>query len=76
MERDFMGLNSKEPLAVVKEEIAEAPSDSGNGCSGVPWSFMNNVSAAPHFMPFKTGQEDRTKKNGGCFSLQSSFLSS
>ncbi|GAB4828735.1 hypothetical protein Ancab_018403 [Ancistrocladus abbreviatus] len=59
MERDFMGLNSKEPLAVVKEETTDAVLDSG---SGVPWSFMNKVSAAPHLMSFKAGQDDRTKK--------------
>lgn len=30
MERDFMGLSSKEPLAVVKEEIIEGGKDSGS----------------------------------------------
>ncbi|GAB2279957.1 hypothetical protein Dimus_014593 [Dionaea muscipula] len=59
MERDFMGLSSKQPLAVVKEEIPDAIMDSG---SGVPWPFMNKGSALPHFMPFKAGQDDRTKK--------------
>ncbi|GMH15157.1 hypothetical protein Nepgr_016998 [Nepenthes gracilis] len=59
MERDFMGLNSKEPLPAVKEEITETPLDSG---LGVPWLSTNKVSALPHFMSFKTVQDDRTKK--------------
>ncbi|KAL9252866.1 TIFY 6B-like protein [Drosera capensis] len=59
MERDFMGLGKQEQLAVVKEEVADAPLDSG---SGVPWSCMNKGSAMANFMPCKNSQDDRTKK--------------
>ncbi|KAF5450346.1 hypothetical protein F2P56_030707 [Juglans regia] len=58
MERDFLGLSSKEPLAVVKEEIIS------DGCKdpGVQWKFSNKVSALSHLMSFKIAQEDKTKK--------------
>ncbi|KAL5827897.1 hypothetical protein ACOSQ3_019748 [Xanthoceras sorbifolium] len=65
MERDFLGLSSKEPLAVVKEEV------NTDGCqeigfakgSGVQWPFSNKVTAVPpHFMTFKVAQEDKTRK--------------
>ncbi|KAG2708341.1 hypothetical protein I3760_05G187600 [Carya illinoinensis] len=58
MERDFLGLNSKEPLAVVKEEIIS------DGCkdTGVQWQFSNKGSALSHLMSFKIAQEDKTKK--------------
>ncbi|KAL9255380.1 TIFY 6B-like protein [Drosera capensis] len=59
MERDFMGLSSKETLAVVKDEIPDSPIDSG---TGVTWSFMNKGPANPQFSVFKTSQDDRTKK--------------
>ncbi|XP_010653106.2 protein TIFY 6B isoform X2 [Vitis vinifera] len=59
MERDFMGLSSKEPLAVVKEEIIEGAFTKG---SGIQWPFSNKISALPHFMSFKTAQEDKSKK--------------
>ncbi|XP_041011921.1 protein TIFY 6B-like isoform X4 [Juglans microcarpa x Juglans regia] len=58
MERDFLGLSSKEPLAVVKEEIIS------DGCKdpGVEWQFSNKVSALSHLMSFKIAQEYKTKK--------------
>ncbi|TXG57185.1 hypothetical protein EZV62_018498 [Acer yangbiense] len=64
MERDFLGLSSKEPLAVVKEEV------NTDGCkeigfakgSGVQWPFSNKFTAVPHFMTFKVAQEDKTRK--------------
>ncbi|GMN38488.1 hypothetical protein TIFTF001_007718 [Ficus carica] len=64
MERDFMGLCLKEPLAVVKEEINnDGFKDSGfTKGSGVQWPFSNKISALPHFMSFKVGQEDKTRK--------------
>nr|AEP60134.1 JAZ3 [Vitis rupestris] len=63
MERDFMGLSSKEPLAVVKEEIIEGGKDSAfTKGSGIQWPFSNKISALPHFMSFKTAQEDKSKK--------------
>lgn len=30
--------------------------------SGVPWPFSNKVSALPHLMSFKVGQEDKNRK--------------
>lgn len=54
-----MGLGKQEQLAVVKEEVADTPLDSG---SGVPWSCMNKGSATANFMPCKNSQDDRTKK--------------
>ncbi|KAK9275996.1 hypothetical protein L1049_005527 [Liquidambar formosana] len=63
MERDFLGMNSKEPLAVVKEEISDGSKDSGFALgSGIQWPFSNKVSALPHFMSFKAAQEDKPKK--------------
>ncbi|KAL9265305.1 TIFY 6B-like protein [Drosera capensis] len=58
IERDFMGLSSKETWAVVKDEIPDSPIDSG---TGVTWSFMNKRPANPQFSTFKTSQDDRTK---------------
>ncbi|KAG9458738.1 hypothetical protein H6P81_003246 [Aristolochia fimbriata] len=64
MERDFLGLNSKEPLAVVKEEFKDVGKDTGFlGPTGMQWStFPSKISALPQFMSFKTSQEDRPKK--------------
>ncbi|KAI4357582.1 hypothetical protein L6164_001521 [Bauhinia variegata] len=64
MERDFLGLSSKEPLAVVKEEITnDACKDPGFTMgSVVQWPFSNKVSAVPHLMSFKVSQDDKTKK--------------
>ncbi|CAN6727868.1 unnamed protein product [Malus baccata var. baccata] len=64
MERDFLGLNSKEPVVVVKEETKnDGGKDPGFGRGGgAHSSFQNKVSAIPHFMSFKAAQDDRTKK--------------
>ncbi|KAF7808633.1 Protein TIFY 6B [Senna tora] len=64
MERDFMGLSSKESLSVVKEEINnDGCKDSGFAKgSVVQWPFSNKVSALPHLMSFKVSQDDKTKK--------------
>ncbi|KAK7308686.1 hypothetical protein VNO77_42306 [Canavalia gladiata] len=64
MERDFLGLSSKESLHVVKEEM-----NNGNGCkdSGymngavVKWPFLNKVSVHPHLMSFSASQDDKAK---------------
>ncbi|KAF5442773.1 hypothetical protein F2P56_035395 [Juglans regia] len=50
MERDFLGLSSKESLAVVKEEIHN------DRCKdpGLQWQFSNKASALSHLMSFKT----------------------
>ncbi|KAJ4961384.1 hypothetical protein NE237_021294 [Protea cynaroides] len=63
MERDFLGLNSKELSPAVKEESQEGSKDSAfmRG-SGMQWPFSNKVSALPQLMSFKTVQEDRAKK--------------
>jgi len=62
-----MGLNSKESVVTVKEETVEGCIDSG---SGVPWPFPNKVSTLPHFMSFKTAQEDK-KTNAFCPAYES-----
>ncbi|KAL2342452.1 hypothetical protein Fmac_003737 [Flemingia macrophylla] len=65
MERDFMGLNSKELLAVVKEEVNDDVSFKHSGVpkgSTAQWRFSNKISALPHLMPFKVSQDDKTKK--------------
>ncbi|XP_068326165.1 protein TIFY 6A-like isoform X1 [Pyrus communis] len=73
MERDFLGLNSREPVVVVKEETNnDGGKDPGYGRGGrAHWPFLNNVSAVPQFMSFKAAQDDRTKKM-----VPDSFLSS
>ncbi|NP_001242320.1 Protein TIFY 6B-like [Glycine max] len=64
MERDFMGLNSKEPLAVVKEEMHVYGFEDSGFTKGriAQWPFSNKVSALPHLMSFKASQDDKTKK--------------
>ncbi|XAR63666.1 hypothetical protein NMG60_11023690 [Bertholletia excelsa] len=63
MERDFLGLNSKDSVVVVKEEAAESFKDSAfSKGSGVQWPSSNKVSALPHFMSFKAAQEERMTK--------------
>ncbi|KAJ1437889.1 Tify domain [Sesbania bispinosa] len=74
MERDFMGLSSKEPVSVVKEEVNDdGCKDSGmfpphplfplcfTKGSAAQWPFSNKVSAVPHLMSFKVSQDDKTK---------------
>ncbi|KAK4261773.1 hypothetical protein QN277_004728 [Acacia crassicarpa] len=66
MEMDFLGLSSKEPLAMVKEEINnDGCKDSGfTKGSAAQWPFSNKVSALPHLMSFKVSQDDKTKMMG------------
>jgi len=70
MERDFLGLGSKEPLAVVKEEV------NNDGCTepGVQWQFSNKVSALSHLMSFKVVQEDKTQKIASDPLMSSGFM--
>ncbi|KAJ9153059.1 hypothetical protein P3X46_026548 [Hevea brasiliensis] len=77
MERDFMGLNSKEPLAVVKEEVnCDGYKEIGfSKSSGIHWPFSNKVSALPHLNSFKVSQEDKTKRLVSDSSLSPGFLS-
>ncbi|XP_052205330.1 protein TIFY 6B-like isoform X3 [Diospyros lotus] len=63
MERDFMGLNSKDSPVVVKEEADEGCKDTAfSKGSGAQWPMSNKVSALPHFMSFKVAQDEKTAK--------------
>ncbi|KAK7320064.1 hypothetical protein RJT34_04794 [Clitoria ternatea] len=64
MERDFTGLNSKEPQHVVKDKINDdGCKDSGFTKGSVAqWPFSNKVSALPHLMSFKVSHDDKSKK--------------
>ncbi|KAK6921626.1 Tify domain [Dillenia turbinata] len=64
MERDFLGLNSKDPVGLVKEETTE-PCNKDSVYSkgpGLSWPFSNKVSVLHPFLSFKVSQDDRTKK--------------
>ncbi|XP_057482408.1 protein TIFY 6B-like isoform X4 [Actinidia eriantha] len=64
MERDFLGLNLKDSVVVVKEEAVEGCKDSefvAFSGSGVQWPLSNKVSALPHFMSFKAQEEKMVK---------------
>ncbi|XP_034911208.1 protein TIFY 6B isoform X1 [Populus alba] len=77
MERDFLGLSSKKPSAVVKEE------SSSDGCkdlgftmgSGMHWPFSNKVSTLHNLMSFKVAQEDKTKTIESDALVSSGFMS-
>ncbi|KAL7240191.1 hypothetical protein ACSBR2_005959 [Camellia fascicularis] len=63
MERDFLGLNSKDSVVVVKEEAVEGCKDSAfSKGSVVQWPLSNKVSALPHFMSFKVAQDEMKPK--------------
>ncbi|XWS34452.1 hypothetical protein CRYUN_Cryun21dG0039800 [Craigia yunnanensis] len=70
MERDFLGLNLKESLLVVKEEINTGFTKS----SGIQWPFSNKVSAVPQLMTFNFAQGDKTKKIGSDSLLSPGFM--
>ncbi|XP_045816823.1 protein TIFY 6B-like [Trifolium pratense] len=74
MERDFMGLSSKESLPTTKHEINnEGSKDSGfTKVSAVKWPFMNKVSAHPYMMPFNVYEEDKAKMISSGF-IEKSF---
>ncbi|GMI99498.1 JASMONATE-INSENSITIVE 3, jasmonate-zim-domain protein 3 [Hibiscus trionum] len=63
MERDFLGLASKNAPITVKEETFDAPNDSVlfKG-SGMQLSFSNKAPPVPQFLSFKPSQEDRLRK--------------
>ncbi|EFH59351.1 hypothetical protein ARALYDRAFT_479270 [Arabidopsis lyrata subsp. lyrata] len=64
MERDFLGLGSKNSPITVKEETSESSRDSAPS-RGMNWSFSNKVSAASsQFLSFRPSQEDRHRKSG------------
>ncbi|XP_049389227.1 protein TIFY 6B-like isoform X2 [Solanum stenotomum] len=56
MERDFMGLNIKDSLVVVKEEHVESSKD-----SGFRWPMSSKV-GVPHFMSLNSAQDENTFK--------------
>ncbi|RDX93486.1 Protein TIFY 6B, partial [Mucuna pruriens] len=77
MERDFLGLSSKESLPA-KEEMNNDDSCKGSGMyenevyvdgsflgfttgAMVKWPFMNKVSVHPHLMPFNAPKDDKAK---------------
>ncbi|KAF5445554.1 hypothetical protein F2P56_034600 [Juglans regia] len=65
MERDFLGLSSKNDLVSVNMEANE---DSNNSAqlrlrgSGMQWPFSNKISAGPQFLSFRATQEDSPRK--------------
>jgi jasmonate ZIM domain-containing protein len=75
MERDFMGLSSKESLPIAKQEINnEGFKDLGGftKVSAVKWPFMNKVSGHPYLMPFNVSEEDKAKMTSSGF-IEKSF---
>ncbi|CAN8258959.1 unnamed protein product [Cochlearia groenlandica] len=64
MERDFLGLGSKNSPITVKEETSESSRDSGPN-RGMNWSFSNKVSAASsQFLSFRPSHEHIHRKSG------------
>ncbi|XP_010487684.1 PREDICTED: protein TIFY 6B-like [Camelina sativa] len=66
MERDLLGLGSKNSPITVKEETSESSRDSAPNRGGMNWSFSNKVSAASsQFLSFRpSSQEDKHRKSG------------
>ncbi|XP_009788425.1 protein TIFY 6B-like isoform X3 [Nicotiana sylvestris] len=56
MERDFMGLNSKDSVVVVKEEPVETCKD-----SGFRWP-LSSKAGIPHFMSLNSAQDEKPFK--------------
>ncbi|KAF5469196.1 hypothetical protein F2P56_013287 [Juglans regia] len=77
MERDFLGLSSKNVSASHLKE--EAIADSNNSVhmrgSGMQWSFSNKISAGSQFLSFGTSQEDRPRKTQQESLASSGFMS-
>ncbi|XP_052187479.1 protein TIFY 6B-like isoform X2 [Diospyros lotus] len=76
MERDFLGLNSKDSLVTVKEEAVEGCQDPGASFSkdsGVRWSLPNKVSTLFHFMSLKVAQEEKTGTTGSFDTAHKNF---
>ncbi|XWS69372.1 hypothetical protein CRYUN_Cryun04dG0173400 [Craigia yunnanensis] len=76
MERDFLGLNSKESLVVVKEEVnTDGYKEIGfTKSSGIQRPFSNKVSAVPQLMTFNFAQGDKTKKIGSDSLVSPGFM--
>nr|QIZ03061.1 JASMONATE ZIM-domain protein 9 [Fragaria x ananassa] len=65
MERDFLGLSSKQSYETVKEEASDEPKSSvvpRSSNSGMQWSFSNKVSAPPQFLSFTAPQEEMQRE--------------
>lgn len=64
MERDFLGLGSKNNPVTIKEEATDTPLKDSVPMrgSGMQWSFSNKVSAIPQFLSFKSSMEDKPRK--------------
>ncbi|KAG2306101.1 hypothetical protein Bca52824_025849 [Brassica carinata] len=63
MERDFLGLGSKNSPITVKEETSESSRDSAPN-RGMNWSFSKKGSASSQFLSFRPSQDDRHRKPG------------
>ncbi|KAJ0047706.1 hypothetical protein Pint_16902 [Pistacia integerrima] len=77
MERDFLGLGSKNSPLTVKEEACDGAKESVASVksSGMHLSFSNKVSAVPQFLSFKAPQEDRSRKMAHDSLVSSGFMS-
>ncbi|KAJ6771831.1 PROTEIN TIFY 4A-RELATED-RELATED [Salix koriyanagi] len=77
MERDFLGLSSKNPSAVVKEEIStDGGRDTGfTTDSRMQWPFSNKVSTLNNLMSLKVAQEDKTETIESDALVSSGFMS-
>ncbi|KAF2309128.1 hypothetical protein GH714_000715 [Hevea brasiliensis] len=63
MERDFLGLGSKNVPVTVKKELTDGYKDSvPMRGSAMQWSFSNKVSAIPQFLSFQSGVEEKPRK--------------
>ncbi|KAF9667506.1 hypothetical protein SADUNF_Sadunf15G0030100 [Salix dunnii] len=64
MERDFLGLGSRNNPVTIKEEATDTTLKDSVPMrgSGMHWSFSNKVSAIPQFLSFKSSMEDKPRK--------------
>ncbi|KAJ6760083.1 PROTEIN TIFY 4A-RELATED-RELATED [Salix purpurea] len=65
MERDFLGLGSRNNPVTIKEEATDHTTLKDSVAMrgpGMHWSFSNKVSAIPQFLSFKSSMEDKPRK--------------
>uniref|UniRef100_A0A6N2LMS0 Protein TIFY n=1 Tax=Salix viminalis TaxID=40686 RepID=A0A6N2LMS0_SALVM len=64
MERDFLGLGSRNNPVTIKEEATDTTLKDSVAMRGpgMHWSFSNKVSAIPQFLSFKSSMEDKPRK--------------
>ncbi|GLT35140.1 hypothetical protein SLA2020_096180 [Shorea laevis] len=74
MERDFMGLGTKNAPITAKEESDGVSDSAPMKGSGMQWSFSNKVSAIPPFLSFKASQDDRCRKTAHDHLVSSGFM--